>query len=133
MAVRISREILQHILNRAAASPDAEVCGLLLGCEGEVTDMLPTANVADEPSLRFEIDPAALIAAHRRARSGGPAILGYYHSHPAGEVEPSRCDAEMADADGMLWLICEPRGAWALWRAGNAGLHGRFAPETPNA
>jgi desampylase len=126
MAVRISRALLAQILARAADSPDAEICGLLLGAKDRVTEARPSANVADHPARRFEIDPATLIAAHRDARGNGPSVLGHYHSHPGGDVRPSPRDAEMALADGALWLICAPSGKYTLWRTDQNGLHGRF-------
>lgn len=131
MAVHISRAVLAEILGRADAAPDVEVCGLLLGellaGGARIRAARAADNMAHEPARRFELDPALLIAAHREARSGGNQVLGHYHSHPGGAVEPSACDAEMATPDGALWLICAPGGDYALWRAGEGGLHGRFA------
>lgn len=131
MEIRISRPLLATILARIAASPAEEVCGLLLGsvdaAGGATVSAAPAAaNVADERARRFELDPAALIAAHRAARAGGPAVLGHYHSHPSGDVSPSPRDAAMALDEGALWLIGAPDGGHALWRAGRGGLHGRF-------
>lgn len=126
MVVHISRDVLKQILAQAAAVPDAEVCGLLLGMGERIIEARVADNVADDPARRFELDPAVLIAAHRTARAGGAQILGHYHSHPGGSTEPSACDAAMAHVDGSLWLICAPDGGHALWRAGTAGLHGRF-------
>lgn len=126
MAVHISRVEWETIRARAVEGPGREICGLLLGQGGRIVEAREAANVADEPASRFEIDPAVLLAAHRESRSGGPAILGHYHSHPGGDVSPSACDADMASPDGALWLICAPDGRMALWRAGHNGLHGRF-------
>lgn len=129
--MRISRELIDQILAEARGATEREICGLLLGrSEGEielVTAARPAANVSDAPARRFEIDPSALIAAYRQARAGGPAVLGHYHSHPHCDVAPSRCDAEMAIPDGAIWLICASDGSFACWRAGERGLHGRFA------
>jgi proteasome lid subunit RPN8/RPN11 len=66
---------------------------------------MPARNVADDPRRRFEIDPSVLFPAIRAARSGGPAIAGYYHSHPTGRAEPSGTDNAMRAPDGKLWLI----------------------------
>ena len=129
MTVRISRCIHAQLMELAQASPAQEICGILLGQGEHVTGWTATANVADDPARRFEIDPAVLIAAHRAARQGGPVILGSYHSHPGGSVEPSACDAGLANPDGSLWLILSPP-AYGLWRAGETGLHGRFLAET---
>jgi desampylase len=126
MSVNISRAMLAQIVDWAARSPEKEVCGLLFGDEVHISGWSVARNVADDPARRFEIDPAALIAAHRAARAGGPAIVGYVHSHPSGSVMPSACDAEMALGDGAIWLIVAPPD-YALWQAGSSGLHGRFA------
>ncbi|QUT04207.1 M67 family metallopeptidase [Sphingobium phenoxybenzoativorans] len=127
MIVRISRSLLDRIVALAGAE-DAEICGLLLGKGAECTGIVPAANVAQDPAVHFEIDPAVLIAAHRAARGGGSAVIGHYHSHPSGAAEPSATDAAAARPDGALWLIVAGGGC-RLWRAGEEGLHGRFSPE----
>lgn len=128
MTVTISSDALDLICKSAAASPDYEVCGLLLGEGDHVARAVPCDNVSAEPGRRFEIDPAALIAAHRVARGGGPAVIGHYHSHPTGLAEPSPRDAADAAPDGSIWLIAGG-GAVTAWRAVAAGeRHGRFDP-----
>lgn len=129
MTVTISSETLDFIRNAAAASPDREICGLLLGAGDTVRHAVACANVDAEPWHRFEIDPVALIAAHRRARNGGPAVIGHYHSHPTGLAEPSPRDAADAAPDGTIWLIAGSGGSITAWRAVAAGgRHGRFDP-----
>ena len=116
MIVGISRSLLEQIV-ALAASDRHEVCGLLLGAQDRIEAIIPAANVAANPASHFELDPAALIAAHRAARSGGPAIIGHYHSHPSGVAAPSVTDAACATPDGSLWLIVGG-GEATLWRAG---------------
>ncbi|MBB6122322.1 Mov34/MPN/PAD-1 family protein [Sphingobium subterraneum] len=128
MVTRISRVVLDDILGRARDNPNVEVCGLLLGQDGRITHAVAAANVAEDPTCRFEIEPATLLAAHRAARAGGPTIVGHYHSHPSGDLVPSSCDADAAHADGSLWLIVSGRDC-ALWCTGETGLHGRFSRE----
>ena len=128
MTVTISSDTLDFLLKTAAASPDREVCGLLLGQGDRIARVVPCTNVAAEPWHRFEIDPAALIAAHRAARGGGAAVIGHYHSHPTGLAEPSPRDAADAAPDGTIWLIAGG-GRVTAWRAVAAGeRHGRFDP-----
>lgn len=102
-------------MSHAASSAD-EVCGLLLGHFGCITQARPAENVAPDPARHFELDPAALLAAHKAARAGGPAVMGHYHSHPGGCPEPSATDAAYAAPDGSLWLIVG-RGEVRLWIA----------------
>jgi proteasome lid subunit RPN8/RPN11 len=94
-----------------AAFPE-ECCGLLLGRRKAdawmVEEVIACPNVAEDPGRRFEVDPKALIAAHRAARETDRHLIGPYHSHPNGRAEPSQHDrARAADAcaDGDVWLI----------------------------
>lgn len=130
MTVRISRALLEQIMDCASADPAHECCGLLLGEAGRIGSILPTANVAGDPARHFEIDPVRLIAAHKAARMGGPQLIGHYHSHPSGSALPSANDAAEAGVDGALWLVVAGDQA-TLWRAVPRGtLHDRFQPET---
>jgi desampylase len=128
MPFAISRSLLGAILADCAADPARERCGLLLGIGETVLAVEPTANVAANPGVAFEIAPEALIAATRSARESGLAVVGHYHSHPNGLCEPSARDAVAADGDrGRCWLIVTPTGA-SVWRfTGEGPVHG-FAP-----
>lgn len=138
MAVSISRGVLEAVLADARLTPERERCGLLLGEADRVLDWAPAANVHPLPERHFELDPAVLIAAERRARmDGGLAVLGHYHSHPNGPAAPSASDADAAMPDGRLWLIVNGEG-FALWRSISADgafnragtmVFDRFAPE----
>jgi proteasome lid subunit RPN8/RPN11 len=125
--LEISSAALQRIVADAIAHPARERCGLLFGDAGRVADATLCANVAADPALTFEIDPAALFAALRAERAGGAAMVGYWHSHPSGDVRPSATDAAMAAPDGKLWLIVGG-GDVAVWRAGNEAGGTRFSP-----
>ena len=105
MEIVLTREIVQALLQESARVYPFEACGLLLGEGARLTHIQPTANIAPDPARHFEIDPAALIAAHRAARQGRAQILGYYQSHPTGSPAPSATDAAMAARDGRVWAI----------------------------
>lgn len=130
MPVLLSSALHHQLLAEAAAAFPRECCGLLFGTAERIDAAQPCANVAVDPMCTFEIDPAALITAERMARSGGPCLLGHYHSHPNGRAEPSARDAHDAARDGRLWLIVA-RGQVTAWRASEGGgLHGVFEPVT---
>lgn len=124
MGYGISSTLLGRLLTDAENSSDSEVCGLLFGTEGRIEAAEACANVAADPARTFEIDPAALFAAHRRARNGGPQVIGHYHSHPSGEALPSARDAAQAMGDGALWLILTAHEA-RLWRSVRPGAFER--------
>ena len=109
------------VLKAAQDAQPREACGLLLGQASQIEAALPTANIHPEPLRHFEIDPAALIAAHKAARAGGQDVLGYFHSHPNGLARPSATDAAMASGDGRIWAIAAS-GVVTLWRDGPSGF-----------
>jgi desampylase len=128
MALCISRQLYNQLLALAVATAPNECCGLLFGRDGHIEELIIADNVAATRKTHFEIDPAALIAAEKRARAGGAGLLGYFHSHPSGNSQPSQTDADMAAADGRYWLIIAEQSISA-WRAQEKGLlHGRFTP-----
>ncbi|MDQ2877825.1 MAG: M67 family metallopeptidase [Pseudomonadota bacterium] len=115
MTVVISSTLVARLLSEAAASPDIEICGLLFGNEDRIDSVQSCANVAVDPACGFEIGPRALIAAHRSARAGGPALCGCYHSHPNGRREPSERDRAGAAGDGSIWAIIAD-GGMTFWQ-----------------
>ncbi len=97
----------------------------MFGGDNRIADASVCANVAADPARTFEIDPVALFAALRAERASGATIVGYWHSHPSGDVRPSATDAAMAAPDGKIWLIVS--GATiGMWRAGNRAGAVRF-------
>lgn len=121
MRVRISRCVAELIQRAAREAEPHEACGLLFGGPGAIEEAEITANVAADPARHFEIDPAALFAALRAERAGGRHLLGYWHSHPSGDANPSATDAAMAAPDRKLWLITGG-GQMRLWRAVPTGF-----------
>lgn len=127
MRLEISRGGAAAILWEAAANPAHEVCGLLLGESGRVSHVVPCRNVASEPHVTFEIDPAALIEAHRSARRGKRDVIGCYHSHPSGALMPSLRDGESAE-QGAIWIIVA-NGMMTCWHmTGRGQFAGGFEP-----
>lgn len=116
MALTVTSGVVEGLFAEARAACPLECCGLLFGEITGITTYQPAANVHPKPCTGFEVDPQALIDAHRAMRQGGARIVGYYHSHPLGPAEPSATDAAMAAGDGMIWAIVAA-GELRLWRA----------------
>jgi predicted GIY-YIG superfamily endonuclease/proteasome lid subunit RPN8/RPN11 len=113
---------LSAIRAHAATAHPHEACGILLGEGTRITAVRPAANVHPAPATHFEIDPQALIDAHRAARAqGGLEVIGYYHSHPHGPAEPSATDRASASGDGRVWAIIAGEDT-AFWRDGKQGF-----------
>jgi desampylase len=115
MEIEVTSGTLATLLEEARLAHPRECCGLLLGKGNRVALAQSAANVHPEPERHFEIDPKALITAHRAARAGGLEVLGYYHSHPNGRDEPSATDRAAASGDGRVWAIVAGGGV-SWWR-----------------
>lgn len=100
-----------ELLRLAREAFPREACGLLLGeLDGDlarVRELVPAANLEPRPG-RFLVDPAAQLVAERRAEEARLRVLGAWHSHPGGALEPS--SADLAGAAYPLLLVLA-RGA----------------------
>jgi proteasome lid subunit RPN8/RPN11 len=105
MRLEISSGAHAAIVAHVDAVHPIEACGLLFGDDHVIATAQPCSNIAADPARHFEIDPAQLLAAHKAMRSGGPQLIGHYHSHPVGDGLPSDTDAACARSDGSYWLI----------------------------
>ena len=103
MRTELSSQVVARLRAEAEAVHPLECCGILSGTCGRITGIIPARNVHPEPARHFEIDPQTLVDAHRSARSGGPQVAGYYHSHPNGLAMPSATDRDSAAPDGAIW------------------------------
>jgi predicted GIY-YIG superfamily endonuclease/proteasome lid subunit RPN8/RPN11 len=119
--LEISAKALATMRAAAAAAHPHEACGLLLGEGARITEARETRNVHPAPATHFEIDPQALIDAHRAARAGGPQVVGYYHSHPSGPPVPSATDRVSASGDGRVWAIIAGDDVM-FWQDGEQGF-----------
>lgn len=95
-AIRISKSILDQVLDHAQKERRQECCGLLAGRDRVITRILAATNAARDTARNYEIAPAELFALMRTLRSEGLELLGIYHSHPNGKNEPSPRDVERA-------------------------------------
>ena len=121
MDLEVTSGAIATLLEEATRAGEHECCGLLLGQGLRIAQAMPCANVHPDPAGHFEIDPAALIAAHRTAREGGAQVIGYYHSHPNGRPGPSAEDRAAACGDGRIWaIIANAKAGW--WRDGANGF-----------
>jgi len=106
--VRLPPPLAAAIAAAAAQAAPRECCGLLEGVRRNglfiVQALHPARNLSAEPDC-FEIDAWDHIAAVKKARGAGAAIIGCYHSHPEGAARPSARDLAGAGEDNFLWLI----------------------------
>lgn len=118
--VRVAQAVLDQLMALSAAAAPPEACGLLLGRGHEIVRAVPARN-ADASPTRYTIAPEDHFAALRAARRDGLAVIGAYHSHPAGPPEPSATDRAEADPDFLYVIVGLRPPAVRAWRlvAGN--------------
>jgi proteasome lid subunit RPN8/RPN11 len=102
--LRVASRVLDELIAAARYAKPSECCGLLLGTPAEITEAVPTRNLADDPN-RFLIDPKEHIDARREGRRRGLEIVGFYHSHPHSPAVPSATDLVEASYSGYLYAI----------------------------
>lgn len=114
--MRIPRGHVDAILAHAKAGYPFEVCGVLVGRNGDplrsgarVERVVSVVNREQEtPQVRYQIAPEDLIRITREARDFGCEIVGYYHSHPDHPARPSETDRRIAAeglSDGVIHVV----------------------------
>jgi proteasome lid subunit RPN8/RPN11 len=92
--------VLSEVAAMAGADPDREVCGFVVADREGVLAVVPVRNVAPEPRVAYEADPAAHLALARRLRAQGGRIAAVYHSHVHGPPRLSDEDLRNAVDEG---------------------------------
>ena len=122
----VAREQLRTV---AADAYPSEGCGVLIGTGDEVVEATAGRNLREDRSRdRYELDPGAIVAAERSARSRGLEVVGFWHSHPDHPAEPSAFDQERAWTEYLYVIVrttadgAEDARGWRLERDGGAFL-----------
>jgi len=109
MTVGLPAPVREDIVEHAREGAPEEVVGVLAGSHGEdrstVERSLRADNAAETPGTRYEIAPAEELALLERVDEAGLDVVGFYHSHPRGPLEPSEVDARRAAWPGYSYLI----------------------------
>jgi desampylase len=106
--LKLPRTLHTRLLAYAEATPEVEICGLVIGSgdlDVVVDDILFAANMADQPRTQFEIDPQVQFNCLRQLRGTKRRIVGHCHSHPTGLAAPSAHDLAMAHDPDAIWVI----------------------------
>ena len=121
--VKLPPPLAAAIAAAARQAAPRECCGLLQGSRQGgvfvVQALHPTRNLSAD-AARFEIDPRDHIAAVKKARGAGAAIIGCYQSHPDGAARPSARDLAGAGEEDFLWLIAAGEELKAFVYSGDA-------------
>ena len=100
----LPRAVRDAVIAHARETAPAECCGVLIGTATAIVEAVRASNLADSPS-RFLIDPQDHIRARRDARARGLDVIGFYHSHPRSDAQPSATDLAEASYEDCFYVI----------------------------
>jgi proteasome lid subunit RPN8/RPN11 len=111
--MKIAPELLDAVVAHALEDPKNEVCGVVAvdadGADPErvmsAVDVHRAVNVHASP-LKFEIDPAELLALYNAIDARDLELGAIYHSHVRSAPYPSQTDISFAaNWPGVEWII----------------------------
>lgn len=108
MIIKISKEGVRLLIERARAEYPIEICGVLFGLIHEnevcVTKIVMLKNILRSENM-FQIDPEEFLKEVLKSEEEGLQHIGFFHSH-AGDTRPSRLDLKyMGLWPESVWLI----------------------------
>ena len=105
---RITRSVLQKMLEAAREDSSRECCGLIAGRAGVVTTIFVAPNTLSSATA-YEIAPQELFKIFHEIRAQNLDFLGIYHSHPQLENIPSPTDIARAYYPDAIYFIISPK------------------------
>lgn len=102
--LKIPQHIHNDIIAHAKEGFPLEVCGILGGRDGIVSEIYRMTNT-DQSNEHFMMDPKEQFAVIKDLRAKGLEMLGIYHSHPETPARPSEEDIRLALTPAVSYLI----------------------------
>jgi len=101
--VKISRQLLDEMIEHAQVEAPNECCGMIATEDGHATKVYRATNLAASP-LKYEIDPLDQMRIQDDIDDNGWDLTVIYHSHTRSEPYPSQTDINLA-LPGVLYTI----------------------------
>ncbi len=125
--MKIPRQLLNQIHQHLESGYPNEACGMLLGTDGVITEIVSADNErVDQPASgkesarnRYLIDPLIYMKIERAADKRGLTVLGIYHSHPDVPARPSQFDLDHAwpNFSYLIVSVCKAKAVESYsWR-----------------
>src|SRR2546426_960579 len=103
---RLSKSMYDAMVAHAREGFPNEVCGVILGPQGELRELHRARNSAPDPLYTYDFDPQDLLRLSQRADDAGWEFVAIYHSHPPfAEVFPSTTDIAKAFYPEAVYII----------------------------
>ncbi|MGA2603355.1 MAG: M67 family metallopeptidase [Verrucomicrobiia bacterium] len=109
--MKLSQQLLHQIHRQLESGYPNEACGVMLGKNGVVTEIVSADNErTDSARNRYLIDPLAYMKIERGADQRGLEVLGIYHSHPDVAARPSQFDLDHAWPNFSYLIVSVVKG-----------------------
>lgn len=132
--MEIPASLLDRVIQHCRLAWPEEACGVLSGPRDDAgpRDFWPIRNAADHPRYRYAMPEGEQLATWKEIDAAGHKVFAIFHSHTAGDCEPSPEDIRHALDGEISHLIvalsrAEAAPCWALWQI----LHSSSAIEVP--
>jgi [CysO sulfur-carrier protein]-S-L-cysteine hydrolase len=102
--MRISRQLLDEVIDHARADAPNECCGMIAARDGSAVAVHRATNAAASP-LRYEIDGMEQYRIQTAIEDAGLELGAIYHSHTRSDPYPSQTDINLAFYPDALYLI----------------------------
>jgi proteasome lid subunit RPN8/RPN11 len=102
--MRISRALLDDVIEHARAEAPNECVGIITVRDGVAQRIIRATNAAASP-LRYELDPRELFRIHEAIDDSGDDLGAIYHSHTRSDPLPSETDKNLAFYPDALYVI----------------------------
>jgi len=102
--VRISRSLLDEMIEHARADAPDECCGMVAAVDGRAVAVHRATNTAHSP-LRYEIDGREQYQLQTAIEDAGQELGAIYHSHTRSAPMPSQTDINLAFYPESLYVI----------------------------
>ena len=102
--MRISRELLDQVVQHAISEAPNECCGMIAARDGEAVAVFRMHNSAASP-LKYEMAPMDQYRVEMGIEDSGLELGAIYHSHTRSAPLPSQTDINLAFHPHALYVI----------------------------
>lgn len=100
-----------------------EACGVLIGTDDTVEQVIPMQNVSPSPTTEYAFDPQQWLKVLKQIDANQHELIAVFHSHPTSDPIPSSTDIQQArrNLPNVVYVILSlqmPQTRMQAWHIG---------------